>query len=247
MAFLKSPRSARRQGRSAFDAKSLKRIVEDDLIRRVSYDEYRAKVQNVYGGPKGALLATASLLSLHLPLGERLIRERRFDLARCRRILDVGSGAGQLVTHLLKYADRQARITCVDLSWEMLRRARQRLKSPWPRYVVADITCLPFPDSAFDCITCGYVLEHLPDARPGLAELSRVLEPGGKLLLLTTEDTYAGALTSRFWTCRTYNRRELYLASQELGLRWTQELWFTRLHRWFKAGGICVEMQKQAS
>ncbi len=47
----------------------------------------------------------------------------------------------------------------------MLRRARNRLKSSRPRFVVADLTRLPFADASFDCVTCGYVLEHLPDAR----------------------------------------------------------------------------------
>ena len=64
---------------------------------------------------------------------------------------------------------------------------------------------LPFADGAFDCITCGYVLEHVPDARR-LAELARVMVPGGRMLLLTTEDSFGGAWTSRVWCCRTYNR-----------------------------------------
>ena len=74
---------------------------------------------------------------------------------------------------------------------------------------MADITRLPFADGSFDCVTCGYVLEHLPDARVGLAELSRVMVRGARMLLLTTEDNFSGAWTSRVWRCRTYNRREL--------------------------------------
>ena len=84
------------------------RLLEDRSIERVSSDEYRDKVRSVYAGPKGALLATCSFLSLHKPLGERLLRERKFDLHGCRQILDVGSGAGQIAGHLLKYADRDA-------------------------------------------------------------------------------------------------------------------------------------------
>src|SRR5688572_7492910 len=84
--------------------KVVNRLVENDLISRVSYDEYRDKVRDVYAGPKGALLAACSALSLHSPMGERLLRERRFDLAGVRNILDVGSGAGQITKHLLKYA-----------------------------------------------------------------------------------------------------------------------------------------------
>ena len=84
---------------------AINRLVENDLIRRVSYNEYRAKVKNAYSGPKGAMLATCSMLSLHIPLGERLFRTRRFDLRGMKSILDVGSGAGQLAKHVLKYSD----------------------------------------------------------------------------------------------------------------------------------------------
>lgn len=148
---------------------AFKRFVEDDTIRRVSHDEYRAKVQDVYGGPQGAMLAAASMVSLHLPLTERLFRSRKFDLAGMTSILDVGSGAGQLAQHLIKYGDAGAAITCIDLSQPMLRRARNRLKGGDPAYVAADLSALPFADDSFDGVTCGYVLEHLPDPRTGLA------------------------------------------------------------------------------
>jgi ubiquinone/menaquinone biosynthesis C-methylase UbiE len=221
------------------------RLVEHRLIRRVSFAEYREKVRDVYDGPQGALLATCSMLSLHTSLGARMFRERKFDLRGARQILDVGSGAGQIARHLIKYSDPEAEITCFDLSHEMLRRARGRLKSDRPRFVVADLTNLPFGDGTFDCVTCGYVLEHLPDPKIGLTELSRVMRSGARMLLLTTEDTFSGAWTSRFWCCRTYNRHELAAICEQVGLRWHRELWFTHMHRVLRAGGICVELVKR--
>lgn len=244
-------RTAARAARASHEAgkpkasQVLQRIVESDFIRRVSAKEYREKVRDVYGGPQGAFLAACSYLSLHVPLGERLFRERKFDLRGARRILDVGSGAGQIINHLLKHADAEATITGFDLSIEMLRRARQRAKSTRPRFISADLSCMPFADGSFDCVTCGYVLEHLPDPRQGLKELARVLVPGGRMLLLTTEDNLSGAWTSRIWCCRTYNRRELYQMCEELGLAWKRELWYTRMHKVLRAGGICVEIQRQ--
>jgi hypothetical protein len=65
------------------------------------------------------------------------------------------------------------------------------------------------------------------------------------MLLLTTEDNFSGAWTSRLWYCRTYNRQELRRTCAELGLAWKKELWFTRVHKLFRAGGICVEIEKQ--
>jgi ubiquinone/menaquinone biosynthesis C-methylase UbiE len=225
--------------------KILNRLIENRLISRVSYEKYREKVRGVYDGPQGAILATCSMLSLHTTMGDRLLRTRKFDLRGAKQILDVGSGAGQIARHLLKYADADARLTCFDLSHEMLRRARQRLKSDRPDFVVADLTRLPFADKSFDCVTCGYVLEHVPDPRVGLSELSRVMKTGARMLLLATEDSFSGAWTSRLWCCRTYNRKELFRLCEELGLHWNKELWFTRMHKVFRAGGICVEIVKR--
>ncbi|MBN1853726.1 MAG: class I SAM-dependent methyltransferase [Pirellulales bacterium] len=237
----------RRKQRDRSGRKVFNRLVENNLIRRVSFDEYRQKVQHVYGGPKGALLATCSLISLHVPLGERIFRSRKFDLSGFHSILDVGSGAGQIAKHVLKYADPHAQLTCVDLSHRMLRRARNRIHSNRPCYITADITRLPFQESVFDCVTCGYVLEHLPDPEAGLAEIARVMQPGGRMLLLTTEDNFSGAWTSRVWCCRTYNRNELKKLCASLGLWWNNELWFTPMHRALRAGGICVEIEKRIS
>lgn len=234
-----SPRRDKRPPMEVF-----KRLVQDDTIHRISLGEYQAKVKDVYRGPMGAMLATASMLSLHLPLTERLFRTRAFDLAGMTSILDVGSGAGQLAQHLIKYGDPGTQITCIDLSQPMLRRARHRLRGGEPAYVVADLTALPFADASFDGITCGYVLEHLPQPLDGLSELARVLRRGGRMFLLVTEDSFSGAWTSRFWCCRTHNRQELMRLCESLDLHWKKELWFTQLHRMFRAGGICVEIEK---
>lgn len=239
------PRTAERAPVHRRRRNLLNRLIERDLIRRVQYEEYREKVRDIYDGPKGAILAACSLVSLHSPLTQRLFRARKFDLRGAQNILDVGSGAGQIAKHLLKYADADARITCSDLSHQMLRRARERLKSARPQYVTADLTRLPFADGTFDCVTCGYVLEHLPDARMGIAELARVMTPGGRMLLITTEDTFYGAWTSRIWYCRTYNRVELRQVCEHAGLKWKQELWLSRVHKALRAGGICIELVKR--
>ncbi len=236
----KRPKTRQEKRRSSV----LKRIVENDLISRVSSDEYKAKIQDVYGGPKGAMLATCSMLSLHIPLGKRLFSTRRFDLRGMKSILDVGSGAGQIAKHLLDYSDPGTQITCTDLSQPMLRRAQRRLKSDRPTFVTADLSCLPFADESFDGVTCGYVIEHLPDPSLGLSEMARVMRVGGRMLLLATEDSFSGAWTSRLWCCRTYNRQELMRLCESLHLKWKRELWFTPVHRAMRAGGICVEIEK---
>ncbi|MEZ6070460.1 MAG: methyltransferase domain-containing protein [Pirellulales bacterium] len=219
------------------------RLVENDMIRKLSYDQYRDKVREVYDGPQGALLSTASMLSLHIPLGERLFRKGKFDLSTVRRVLDVGSGRPDRPASAQVRTGRRQHFLLRPFGRDVAR-ADQRLKSQRPHFIAGDLSCLPFADGAFDCVTCGYVLEHLPSAHDGLNEIARVLMPGGRVFLLTTEDSISGAWTSRLWRCRTYNRDELLKACDEVGLHLVKDLWFTPVHKAFRAGGICVELQK---
>ena len=213
--------------------------------REDSIEKYRDSAKKLYDGPQGAVLHLSSLFSLHEPMMGKLFRSGRFDASRFRRFLDVGSGAGQIIRHLLKTGRSDAEIVGFDLSSEMLKRARDRMNSPRPTYVAADMMRLPFRDESFDCITCGFVLEHLPEPSLGLSEFSRVLEPGGTALLLVTEDSWSGMMTSRTWKCRTFSRKELREACLDVGLDWDRELWFTRVHELLNLGGILVEVVKR--
>ena len=213
-------------------------------VERWTDQQYRSKIKELYDGPAGAMLALGSMMSLHEPLVGQLFRSGRFDVSPCRNILDIGSGAGQILGHLLKVAEPDAQLVAFDLSHQMLRRARVRMNSDRPSYIVGDMTQMPFADNSFDCVTCGWVIEHLSDPRPGLREIARVLAPDGRLFLLTTEDTIPGLLTSHTWKCRTYNRRELEHFCQEVGFTWCQQHWLTPVHRLFRLGGILIEARK---
>ena len=85
----------------------------------------------------------------------------------------------------------------------------------------------------------------MPIGYTGLAELCRVMEPGARMLLLTTEDNFSGACTSLMWCCRTYNRRELKQICKDVGLHWNKDVWYTRMHRLLGAGGIGAELTKR--
>jgi len=207
--------------------------------------EYRRFIQKHYDGIPGAFTAVTGLVTGHEALAGRLIRPEGFDVRGCKHILDAACGNGRYSRFLLRQADPDAVITAFDLSPRMLQRARRRLRSERVSHAVADLTRLPYADNTFDAIVCGWVLEHLPSPTPGLRELARVLQPGGKLLLLTTENTMLGAMCGWLWHCRTYGREELRRACQECGLCWERELWFSRLHRWLKLGGIIVELKKE--
>lgn len=216
-------------------------------LERWSPEEYRRFVRRYYDGPAGWFTLLSGVLTGHETLAYRIISPQGFDIRGCRRILDAGCGNGRYLRFLLRAAEPYAVLDGCDLSLGMLRRARQRLQSRRPILVAAALQHLPYRDDSFDAIVCGWVLEHLPDISAGLLELRRVLRPGGKLLLLTTEDTLLGALCSRLYASRTTSRRALRAIVEACGLSWYRELWWSRVHRRLGLGGIVVEVRKAAS
>jgi ubiquinone/menaquinone biosynthesis C-methylase UbiE len=216
----------------------------DTEAERKAFGEYRHWVQQHYDGLPGALTSITGFLTGHELFAGRVISPSAFDVRGCKRILDAACGDGRYSRFLLRWADPDAVLTSFDLSRGMLIRARARLKSDRITQVMADITSLPYADASFDAIVCGWVLEHLPDPAPGLRELARVLQPDGKLLLLTTEDTLLGWACGRLWNCHTYNRELLWQTSSRCGLRWERNLWFTGLHRMLRLGGVVAELRR---
>ena len=106
---------------------------------------------------------------------------KRIPPARGAAVLDVGTGTG-IVPHALgARASDLAIVTGCDRSTGMIAVARCRV--PLLRPVTADAVSLPFRDSAFDVATASFVLSHLLDYETGLAEVRRVLKPGGVLAM----------------------------------------------------------------
>lgn len=94
-------------------------------------------------------------------------------------VLDVCCGTGDLA---LAAERAGGRVTGLDFSERML--ARARAKSQTVKWVLGDATALPFPDASFDAATVGFGIRNVPDLDAGLAELARVLRPGGRLACL---------------------------------------------------------------
>ncbi|WP_331742648.1 class I SAM-dependent methyltransferase [Streptomyces sp. NBC_01006] len=96
-----------------------------------------------------------------------------------RRILDAGCGSGALSAAL---RERGAVVTGIDASAGMLALARRRLGDGVALHVVDLSDRLPFDDGAFDDVVASLVLHYVEDWGPTLAELRRVLRPGGRLI-----------------------------------------------------------------
>lgn len=129
------------------------------------------------------------LFSTVVSLGrDRAIREQLVGLAAPtpgETVLDVGCGPGSLAV-ALKRKVATGRVHGIDASPEMIQVAREKAGKARCDidFRVALIEALPFPDASFDLVTSSLMLHHLPDGlkRTGLAEIRRVLKPGGRFL-----------------------------------------------------------------
>lgn len=107
-------------------------------------------------------------------------------------MLDVGTGPGDFPARLRAKGHR-GHLVGVDLSPGMIERARAAC--PVAEFLVADAAAHPFPDATFDVVTARHMLYHVPDIPAALAEMRRVLKPGGRFLAVTNASGYM----NEFW------------------------------------------------
>jgi demethylmenaquinone methyltransferase/2-methoxy-6-polyprenyl-1,4-benzoquinol methylase len=118
---------------------------------------------------------------------------RRAGLRRGARLLDLGSGTGDLAFEALRQR-RGAHITCVDFTPEMMELGRQREGADRLGWTTADAHRLPFSSQTFDAVVSGFLLRNVSDLDQTLAEQVRVLKPGGRLIALDTAPPMEGPL-----------------------------------------------------
>jgi demethylmenaquinone methyltransferase/2-methoxy-6-polyprenyl-1,4-benzoquinol methylase len=105
-----------------------------------------------------------------------------------QRALDVAGGTGDLTTGLAKQVGKSGIVILSDINGAMLNEGRDRLIDSG---LVGNVSCvlanaekLPFADGQFHCVTIGFGLRNVTDKPASLAEMRRVLKPGGQLLVL---------------------------------------------------------------
>ncbi len=102
--------------------------------------------------------------------------------------LDVASGRGAVLFPLARAVGRRGAVTGIDFSPGMVARARRDLGArgyAWARVLRMDAEALRFPDASFDLATCAFAIYCFPHPEIALAELLRVLRPGGRAFVAT--------------------------------------------------------------
>ena len=151
-----------------------KRIPEEQKAKRV--EEVFDRVAERYD-----LMNDLMSFGMH-----RLWKAFAVTVARIRpgeRVLDVASGSGDLAR---AFAARGAQVWMSDINEPMLARGRDRLLDAG--HMIPAVRCdaerLPFGNASFDCVSVGFGLRNMTRKDAALAEMARVLRPGGRLLVL---------------------------------------------------------------
>ena len=157
---------------------------------RVPEGEKAKRVEEVFDRVAGRYDLMNDLMSFGL---HRLWKAFTVSLARIRpgeRVLDVASGSGDLARAM---AARGAEVCMSDINGPMLARSLDRMADAGrlAPAVRCDAEQLPFRAASFDCVTVGFGLRNMTHKEAALAEMARVLKPGGRLLVLEF---------SRIWT-----------------------------------------------
>lgn len=149
---------------------------------------------------RGLVITSAWRYDLLLWLGNlatrgewQTLRERTADLALLRpgeAVLDVGCGTGTLALVAKQRVGSRGRVVGIDPSVQMIARARRKAarRGLAIEFQPGVIERLAFPDQSFDAVLSTFMMHQLPDdlKRQGLAEIARVLRPGGRLLVVDT-------------------------------------------------------------
>ena len=136
---------------------------------------------------------------------------------RAPMVLDVATGTGRLPLALLAHPDFQGQVIATDLSLGMLRIAARKTRDWSGRCCLlrCPAQSLPFGDASFDVVTCLEALEFMPRPAAVLAELLRVLRPGGLLFI-------SNRIHTRLMPGKTWNHAQLTRLLRDFG---AAEVW----------------------
>jgi demethylmenaquinone methyltransferase/2-methoxy-6-polyprenyl-1,4-benzoquinol methylase len=155
-------------------------------FQKVAEEEKARKVAGVFDSVAGRYDLMNDLMSAGL---HRLWKRFAIEQSLVRpgdRVLDVASGTADLARQFARRVGSRGTVVVTDINAAMLRIGRDRLLDEGVVTPAAqcDAEKLPFPDNFFDCVSVAFGLRNMTHKETALAEMLRVLRPGGRLLVL---------------------------------------------------------------
>lgn len=155
-------------------------------FQTVAEKEKASKVRGVFDSVASKYDIMNDLMSAGLHRAWKAYTVLVADIQPGYKVLDIAGGTGDLGLAFAKKVGRQGQVVHTDINEAMLRTGRDRLIDHGVILptVVCDAEKLPFPDAYFDVVTVAFGLRNMTHKDLALKEMSRVIKPGGKLLVL---------------------------------------------------------------
>jgi demethylmenaquinone methyltransferase/2-methoxy-6-polyprenyl-1,4-benzoquinol methylase len=153
---------------------------------KVTEDTKAARVREVFDRVAGKYDLMNDLMSAGLHRVWKAFAVTLSGVRAGERVLDVAAGSGDLSRAFAKRVGPAGQVWATDINGNMLAAGRDRLLDVGMvcPAVQCDAEKLPFPDGYFDCVSVAFGLRNMTRKENALAEMTRVLKPGGRLLVL---------------------------------------------------------------
>lgn len=170
--------------------------------QQVPVEEKVGRVRQVFDSVASRYDLMNDLMSLGI---HRVWKRQTVALAgvrRGQRVLDLASGTGDLAERFTGIVGAEGAVVMSDINAAMLTQGRERLIDKGRvgnlYYALANAERLPFASDSFDCVTIGFGLRNVTHKELALAEMQRVLRPGGRALILEFSHPTTKALSRAY-------------------------------------------------